>query len=88
MAVTQRQERQISRPLYRFSQFTLMGGTGSGDSPWNDLSPLGNEVTERSGILVIYFCRVIRTELAELAPGIKFTSSARPLLRSGTRIWP
>ena len=54
-----------------------MFGTGSGDTPGEYLSPLGNKTAERIGVLIVYF-QLLDTEFADLLleKNFAFTAAA------------
>lgn len=50
-----------------FVQGTLMFGTGSADSSWNDLPAFGDEKSQRFDVLVVDDQTAVCTESADLA---------------------
>jgi hypothetical protein len=61
------QQSDVSGPLDRFGNFTLMFRAIAGNSPGNDLSPFRNERTESSRILVVDLYLLVSTETAYLS---------------------
>jgi len=64
------QQRNITSELDCFSQFSLMIRTGTGNPARGNLATLGDEVTQRTDILVIDRGLLVSTETANLATAI------------------
>ena len=69
---------QVSRPLYRQRQGTLMPGTGAGLTPRRNLSSIRYIVAQFSRFLVVYHRRLRGTKGTNLTPGY----IPRPILPS------
>jgi hypothetical protein len=60
---------QMPGSFDRFRQQALMRRADSADSPGQDLSPFGDEVTEELSIFEVDICDLLRAEFADsLAP--------------------
>jgi len=70
------QQGNVAGALNRLGDLTLMGGTISGDSPRNNLPPLGNKIAEIANFLVIDFQAGVSTKATALTTGKTTPGSA------------
>lgn len=68
-----RQKGNRSRPFNFVSEGSLVLCTTAGQSSGNDFTALGYKISQRFGVLVVYFETGIRTKPAHLAP-MKYSS--------------
>src|SRR5579863_2669928 len=64
----ERHERDHPRPVDRRGDGALVLGAVSGETARDQLAAVGDEVLEQGGVLVVDLDRLVRAELALLAP--------------------
>src|SRR3989442_12234702 len=62
------QQRDRARPPHRVRQLPLVAGAASGDTPWGDLAPLGDETPPAGPALLVRDVDLVDPELADLPP--------------------
>lgn len=74
MSRDKRQQCDMPRPLYGYSQGTLVPGTSAGTPPGLNLAPVRYETAQLGNIFVIDYFDLIAAELADLALGCIFSA--------------